>query len=58
MTRQLFGLLTLFGLAVLIGSAWADELVGRVVGIADGDTITILTPDYRKERVRLSGIDA
>jgi len=58
MTRQLRRLLTLFGLAVLIGSAWADELIGRVVGIADGDTLTVLTPDYRKERIRLSGIDA
>ena len=58
MTRQHFRLLTLFGLALLIGSAWADELIGRVVGVADGDTLTVLTPDYRKERVRLSGIDA
>jgi len=58
MTRQLSRLPTLFGLALLIGSAWADELAGRVVGIADGDTLTVLTADYRKERVRLPGIDA
>lgn len=36
----------------------ADELSGRVVAVADGDTITLLTPDKRQIRVRLAQIDA
>lgn len=31
---------------------------GKVVAVADGDTITVLTPDNTKTRVRLHGIDA
>lgn len=33
-------------------------LEGRVVGVADGDTITVLGADNRQARVRLQGIDA
>lgn len=58
MTRSLFRRLTLLGLALLIGSAWADELIGRVVGIADGDTLTVLTAQRQQHRGRLCGIDA
>jgi micrococcal nuclease len=29
-----------------------------VVGISDGDTLTLLAPQSRQVRVRLSGIDA
>lgn len=36
----------------------ADFIEGRVVGVADGDTITVLTRDERQHRVRLLGIDA
>lgn len=38
--------------------AFAETLHGRVVDVADGDTITLLLPDHRQERVRLAGIDA
>jgi endonuclease YncB( thermonuclease family) len=38
--------------------AWAETLTGRVVKIADGDTLTLLTPDQRQHRIRLAGIDA
>ncbi len=56
MTRQLLCLFTLLGLALSIASAWADQLTGRVVGIADGDTLTVLTAQRQQHRVRLSGI--
>lgn len=42
----------------LIGAAHAAELSGRVVGIADGDTLTLLVPGNVQEKIRLSGIDA
>jgi endonuclease YncB( thermonuclease family) len=31
--------------------------MGRVVAIADGDTLTILTTDQGQHRLRLAGID-
>jgi endonuclease YncB( thermonuclease family) len=52
--RAVFHLLCL----VLIGvPARADWLMGRVVAITDGDTLTILTTDRVQHRVRLAGID-
>jgi endonuclease YncB( thermonuclease family) len=34
------------------------ELTGKVVHIADGDTLTILDADTVQHKIRLSGIDA
>ncbi len=34
------------------------DLAGRVVGIADGDTVTLLSADNRQVKVRLAEIDA
>jgi len=39
-------------------SASAGELVGRVVKIADGDTLTILDAGKHQQRIRLADIDA
>ena len=36
----------------------AATLVGKVVGITDGDTITVLDADKTEHKVRLMGIDA
>jgi endonuclease YncB( thermonuclease family) len=36
----------------------AIEFVGKVVGVTDGDTLTVLTAQRQQHRVRLSGIDA
>jgi endonuclease YncB( thermonuclease family) len=38
--------------------AYADVINGRVVGIADGDTITVLDNTNSPHKVRLAGIDA
>ena len=39
-------------------SATADVLDGTVVGISDGDTITVLDKTRKEHKVRLMGIDA
>ncbi len=41
-----------------LGLAWADELQGRVVKVADGDTITVLDAQRQQHVIRLAGIDA
>jgi len=38
--------------------AAASELRGVVVGVADGDTITILDASKQQHRIRINGIDA
>ena len=46
-------------LLLLISSAIsAATLQGKVVGVADGDTITVLDATNTKHKVRLQGIDA
>jgi endonuclease YncB( thermonuclease family) len=37
---------------------FGEQLEGRVVGISDGDTISIITPEFVQYKVRLAGIDA
>ncbi len=39
-------------------SAHAGTLLGRVVGITDGDTVTVLDAGNVQHTIRLSGIDA
>ncbi|UUZ67376.1 thermonuclease family protein [Polaromonas sp. P2-4] len=36
----------------------AEIITGRVVGVADGDTVTVLDADKVQHKIRLSGIDA
>lgn len=51
-------LLILFVIAAAVSVSGA-EIIGRVVGVADGDTITVLDEmDKGRFRVRLYGIDA
>lgn len=52
--------LWLIALGLFATSAVAREtvLVGRVVGVHDGDTITVLTDGNKSVKVRLDGIDA
>lgn len=37
---------------------WADTLSGRVVGVTDGDTVTLLTEQKEQVKIRLNQIDA
>ena len=52
-TRQLLGGLLLFIATV----ASAETIVGRVVGVADGDTIAVLDAQRVQHKIRLAGID-
>jgi endonuclease YncB( thermonuclease family) len=45
-------------LAVASAATLARELDGRVVGIQDGDTLTVLHVTKQQHRVRIAGIDA
>lgn len=58
--RRAAGAAVLVVAAVLLGvSAFSQTAVeGKVVAIADGDTLTVLLPDRTQKRVRLAGIDA
>ena len=43
---------------LLISPAYAEALIGVVVGVSDGDTITVLDAERQQHKVRLGGIDA
>lgn len=49
---------TILGLLLVSSIAIADTYTGRVVGVADGDTVTVLDSTNTQHKVRLAGIDA
>jgi len=53
-----FTLGLLVSLVFALVDAKAEVLIGTVVGITDGDTITVLAKDNKEHKVRLMGIDA
>ncbi len=55
-TRRL--LFALVGCAALAGGAQAATIMGHVVGVADGDMLTLMDADQRQHVIRLEGIDA
>lgn len=47
-----------FSAVLAVAQAWADTIVGRVIGVTDGDTITVLDANNVQHTIRLDGIDA
>lgn len=45
-------------LLLFVTSVQAEIITGRVVGVADGDTITVLDNTNTQHKIRLAGIDA
>ncbi len=43
---------------LFITQTYADVFYGRVVGVADGDTVTVLDELHKQHKIRLMGIDA
>ena len=59
MTKHYFTrILLLTALLLLANISTADTLHGRVVGVADGDTVTVLDATNTQWKIRLMGIDA
>ena len=42
----------------LVFQVQAETLLGRVINVADGDTITVLDDTHTQHKIRLTGIDA
>jgi len=55
---KLYLLTFLLCLTVLVPYAYSEQFTGKVVGVADGDTITVLVDGNRQVKVRLGQIDA
>ena len=45
-------------LGMVVSGSHAESLVGKVVGVSDGDTITVLDSSKTQHKIRLMGIDA
>jgi endonuclease YncB( thermonuclease family) len=58
MRQSISALVFLFAFTAFAGLDHADILQGKVITIADGDTITVLETMNRKDVIRLAGIDA
>src|SRR5262249_14095947 len=56
--RQAVTAALLATLLCLSATAQQQTITGKVVGVSDGETITVLDADNRQHRVRLMGIDA
>ena len=58
MTQSIKRIFQTLCLCLLLGSASAETIAGKVVGVADGDTVTVLDATKTQHKIRLSGIDA
>ncbi len=50
--------LSLVVLCLAVSIARAERIQALVVGVTDGDTVTVLTPEKKRMKVRLAAIDA
>jgi endonuclease YncB( thermonuclease family) len=57
MTRRAL-LVLLLALSSAAVAATIQSFEGRVVGVADGDTVTVLDSNHLQHKIRLAGIDA
>jgi len=55
MAKKFFSALLIFTSASIVANS---QLTGRVVGVTDGDTLTVLDAGNRQHKIRLAGIDA
>lgn len=59
MTKYYFTRILLLAASLLLANiSAADTLEGRVVGVSDGDTVTVLDDTNTQWKIRLMGIDA
>lgn len=54
---KLKSIILLFSLLILPATSFASTITGKVVSVADGDTITILDSNNQQTKIRLYGID-
>ena len=58
LSKRRFVQLVLFLLMLALGLGGGFFLRGRVISVADGDSLTVLTQQGERQRIRLYGIDA
>jgi endonuclease YncB( thermonuclease family) len=56
--KQLIKAVLLVALSCLSTAAQQQTITGKVIGVSDGDTITVLDNQKRQHKIRLDGIDA
>ena len=56
--NRFLSFLSIFVALALGNMSTASTLQGRVVGVSDGDTVTVLDAANKQHKIRLSGIDA
>src|SRR4030095_16226541 len=57
-SKQLIEAVLLASLLCLSATAQPRIITGKVVGVSDGDTVTVLDEQKRQHKIRLDGIDA
>lgn len=53
-----FTRILLLAILIITNTSTADTLYGRIVGVADGDTVTVLDATNTQWKIRLMGIDS
>jgi endonuclease YncB( thermonuclease family) len=56
--RFLPSVVLVLAVAAVAPTAFAAEAIGTVIGVSDGDTLTLLDANKSRHRIRLDGIDA